>query len=117
MAPYMTKIAWLGSVSFSRFVRPLLEKKAGIQALEWIPRVPAEEHAAYEARARADGFEDFQFVELASEGGLVQVAPREFTELSLLGEELEHAAPAKDRSRVEARLDAVEAELGRLLAS
>jgi len=58
----------VGRKSFSRFVTPLLEQKPGIQALEWIPRVPAEERAAYEARARADGFKDFQFLEQLREG-------------------------------------------------
>ena len=43
--------------SFRRFVAPLLERNAGIQALEWIPRVTAEERSSYEARARADGFD------------------------------------------------------------
>ena len=38
----------------------------------------------------------------------------DFTDLSLLGAELEIAASAKDRLAVEALLDAVNAELGRL---
>ncbi|NJN94423.1 MAG: PAS domain S-box protein [Anaerolineales bacterium] len=48
----------------------------GIQALEWIPRVPAAQRAAYEAAARRDGLSDFQFVELDKHGQRIPAASR-----------------------------------------
>ena len=48
---------------FTTFVHPFLDRHPGIQALEWIPRVPALDRARWEAAARADGLEAFQFTE------------------------------------------------------
>src|SRR5262245_40679929 len=38
--------------AFSTFVTPLLTRRLGISSLEWIPRVPQAQRAAYEAAAR-----------------------------------------------------------------
>src|SRR5690606_4819247 len=43
---------------FAHFVGGAIERLPELQALEWIPRVPAEERAALEAAARAEGFSD-----------------------------------------------------------
>lgn len=53
---------------FRAFVRHSLAEHSGIQALEWIPRVPATKRAAYEAQARAEGLKGFQFTERDAEG-------------------------------------------------
>ncbi len=63
--------------AFRTFTRTILERRPGIQALEWIPRVPAAERTAYEKAARRDGFPDFQFREVSGEGEMVPARPRE----------------------------------------
>jgi serine/threonine-protein kinase len=53
---------------FRAFVRPALDRYPWIYALEWIPRVPGPERAAYEAAARADGISGFHFKQDAAQG-------------------------------------------------
>jgi len=48
--------------AFHTFTASLLNDK-GIQALEWIPRVPASERQAFEELARQDGLENYTFLE------------------------------------------------------
>ncbi len=60
---------------FRAFVTPLLAN-GGFQALEWLPRVPREQRAAYEAAARQDGFKDFYFTERDEAGRLIPAADR-----------------------------------------
>ena len=62
---------------FSAFVAHALSKNSSIQALEWIPRVPASQRAAYEEAARNEAYPDFQIVERQSQGIMVAVASRE----------------------------------------
>ena len=61
---------------FAKFVERPLARHPGIQALEWIPRVSANQRAAYEARARQDGFSDFQIKEMDPRGQLMSALPR-----------------------------------------
>ena len=61
---------------FAKFVEHPLARHPGIQALEWIPRVPENQRAAYEAKARQDGFPDFQIKEVDPRGQLMQASPR-----------------------------------------
>jgi PAS domain S-box-containing protein len=61
---------------FAKFVERSLLRHPGIQALEWIPRVPAKQRAVYEANARQDGYPDFQIKELNPLGQLVPAVPR-----------------------------------------
>jgi PAS domain S-box-containing protein len=58
---------------FRIFARRAFSRYDGIQALEWVPRVPAAERAAYEAGARADGLVDYSFKHI--ENGVAQEAP------------------------------------------
>ena len=44
---------------FDTFVSVFLARSEGTQALEWIPRVTQDQREDYEARIRAEGFEDF----------------------------------------------------------
>ena len=60
---------------FSTFVTPTLERHR-FQALEWLPRVPHAQRAAYEAAARRDHLENFQFTESDAEGRLVRAGDR-----------------------------------------
>jgi PAS domain S-box-containing protein len=62
---------------FTAFARSLLADHRGIQALEWIPRVPASERAAYEARATRDGLSDFQFTERRRQGQMIAAGQRD----------------------------------------
>ena len=62
---------------FRTFVRNILQRRPGIQALEWIPRVPAADRPAYETAARRDGFPGFQIRERSGEGKMVPAGPRE----------------------------------------
>lgn len=62
---------------FRRFVGHDLLRHKTIQALEWIPRVPAKERAAYEAAARRGGLPDFRFTERKTQGVMVPAAPRD----------------------------------------
>lgn len=61
---------------FQRFVAYSYARHPGIQALEWIPVVAAAERAAYEAKARAEGFTDFVFSEQDQQGRMVAAARR-----------------------------------------
>ncbi|MCH8832129.1 MAG: CHASE domain-containing protein, partial [Chloroflexi bacterium] len=67
----------VGRHEFRAFVEHELEESPAIQALEWIPRVPASQRAAYEAAARKDGFSEFRIVERESQGTMVPAGFRE----------------------------------------
>ncbi len=60
---------------FRSFILIELEQRAGDQAMEWIPRVKAEQRAAFEAAARRDGHSDFTITERTAQGQMVR-APR-----------------------------------------
>jgi diguanylate cyclase (GGDEF)-like protein/PAS domain S-box-containing protein len=62
---------------FSDFTKTLLEKHPDIQALEWIPRIPASERGAYEKAAMRDGLKAFHFTERNSQGKIVTAAGRD----------------------------------------
>ena len=62
---------------FKAFVSSLLESNPSIQALEWIPRVPASEVSEYESRAAADGFTEYRILERTVDGSLGPVARRD----------------------------------------
>lgn len=62
---------------FRSFVTPFLAQGPGIQALEWIPRVPASCRPDYEAAARKEGFPDFQITERRAQGRMAPAGPRE----------------------------------------
>ncbi len=61
--------------SFHAFVQPLLRNSPGVQALEWIPRVPSENRAEYESAARRT-WPQFQFTERLKQGQMVPASPR-----------------------------------------
>jgi PAS domain S-box-containing protein len=59
---------------FQTFTAQQLANHPSIQALEWIPKVTAEQRTVYEAAARADGFSTFQFTE--QQGQMVPAGAR-----------------------------------------
>jgi PAS domain S-box-containing protein len=61
---------------FRVFAKELLSHFNRTQALEWIPRVPDPERAAYEAKARREGFPDFQITERTAQGIIVKADRR-----------------------------------------
>jgi PAS domain S-box-containing protein len=63
---------------FTEFVAPTLKNRPGVQAFEWIPRVPQSERPRFEAEARRDGMQGYYFYQLDSKGNHVPVAPHEY---------------------------------------
>ena len=63
--------------NFKTFVENELSSKAGIQALEWIPRVRASERDAFESSARTDGILGFEFTERDLQGNIVSAGFRD----------------------------------------
>ncbi len=61
---------------FRTFVERLYLRHPGIQALEWIPRVPDARRAAYEEAARQDGYSSFQITERELQGQMVRALQR-----------------------------------------
>lgn len=62
---------------FATFARGILQLHPQIQALSWIPRVPASQLARVEDTARMEGLPEFRVRELAADGALVPVRPRD----------------------------------------
>jgi CHASE1-domain containing sensor protein len=63
---------------FRDFTAGALARHPGIYALEWLPLVPAGERAAYEAAARADGLDGFEFTEQRGLGRMERAGERPF---------------------------------------
>ncbi len=61
---------------FRAFVGRSLARDRGIQALEWIPRVPAAERDAYEEAARRDGHPQFEITERERQAQMVRASRR-----------------------------------------
>lgn len=59
---------------FKQFAKTFLFRMPSIQALEWIPRVPASERTEYELRAQEDGYSDFQFTQRNEIGEIVRAS-------------------------------------------
>ena len=62
---------------FKDFVKPILSRHPGIQALEWIPRIPNSQRETYEKAARQDGFPGFQLTDREAQGKMVKSPHRE----------------------------------------
>ncbi len=58
-------------------VTPQLARHASIQAIEWIPRVAAENRLKYESLAQADGLLDFKITERRKQGDMVSAGERD----------------------------------------
>ncbi|NEP42859.1 MAG: diguanylate cyclase, partial [Okeania sp. SIO2H7] len=62
---------------FKQFVKSPLSRLESIEALEWIPRVTASEREEYEARAKIDGYPNFEFKVRNEKGEMVTSGKRE----------------------------------------
>ena len=62
---------------FKTYVGPIIKEYKFIQALEWIPRVPAAERQAYEERMQKEGFPDFEFTDRLKQGEMGRAGSRE----------------------------------------
>ena len=62
---------------FGDFGRYSLSRHRSIQALEWIPRVSAEQRGSYERDARGQGFQAFQITEKDDRGKMTRASNRE----------------------------------------
>ena len=62
---------------FSQFTGASLTRTHGMQALEWVPRVPALERSSYAERARQDGLPHFEITERNKVGVLVRAGKRD----------------------------------------
>jgi CHASE1-domain containing sensor protein len=62
---------------FGAFAALQLGAHDEIQALSWVPHVPAAERSAYEQSAQDDGFHGFTFTERSEDGWVVRAGQRE----------------------------------------
>ncbi|MBF0369897.1 MAG: CHASE domain-containing protein [Magnetococcales bacterium] len=62
---------------FKAFVRGVLPRHPGIQAISWNPRILNQERAEFEARVRWDFLENFEITEKSPEGLLVPAGVRD----------------------------------------
>ncbi|MNR82085.1 Alginate biosynthesis sensor protein KinB [compost metagenome] len=62
--------------SFSIFCEGPISRNPGIQALEWVPRVPHAERKGFEKSAASDGFTTFQITDRDREGRLIPAPDR-----------------------------------------
>lgn len=63
----------VGRDEFNHYANVLLASKNAIQSLNWLPYIPYEERARYEAKMRAEGFTNFSIIAKTAKG--LQVAP------------------------------------------
>ncbi len=61
---------------FGSFVKPFEAKLEGVQALQWIVPVTADERAAFENARQAEGIPGFQITERNAEGSMVRAGER-----------------------------------------
>lgn len=61
---------------FGQFVEPALRRQPELQALEWIPRVPAGQRQRHEQLAASDGLEGFRITEMTPDGRIVPAGER-----------------------------------------
>ncbi len=61
---------------FHTFVQPFFSHMAGLQALEWVPRISEANRDQFEAAMRRDGFPDFLITEKGPDGRLRRAARR-----------------------------------------
>lgn len=61
---------------FTSFTAPFLSAHAEVQAIEWVPCVPAEKRAEIESRARSEGLGGFAIRERDVHGALVEAGER-----------------------------------------
>jgi signal transduction histidine kinase len=73
---FVTATGEVSRWQFFDFARETLPRHPGIRALEWIPRVPIGQRAAFEEQAVADGLFGFRFTERNGLGNMVRAWDR-----------------------------------------
>jgi signal transduction histidine kinase len=66
----------LSRQQFGELARPILGRQPALRALAWVPYTSGDQLAALRSAVRADGYPEFDFNELANDGGLRPVGPR-----------------------------------------
>jgi CHASE1-domain containing sensor protein len=61
---------------FANCTRGTLSRHPSIQAMEWVPRVPAGERESHETDARRRGFEGYEITEQTGPGRMERASPR-----------------------------------------
>lgn len=61
---------------FNAFLASLVDRHPELHGVEWLPRVTHEARASFEAQARAEGFTDFQILEVTDNHSLITAAQR-----------------------------------------
>lgn len=67
---------FVSSNEFHTFVSTVLTKQQSFQALEWIPRIPAEEREAFVDIIKRDGYDSFVIKEKNAEGKFIKAGDR-----------------------------------------
>jgi signal transduction histidine kinase len=74
---FMTAYNEVDRWEFFALAEKNLPRFPGIQALEWVPRVPAEKRTEYEEQGQKDGLYGFQFTERDAQGNAVPARERD----------------------------------------
>jgi signal transduction histidine kinase/CheY-like chemotaxis protein len=77
MAAYLETHQDVTRAEFASFVNGSLARQPELQALAWDPVVPGSQRAAWEERARAEGFPNFHFTQEKSGGVIERAGERE----------------------------------------
>ena len=77
LAAFFTGSEYVEREEFHAFVQPILNRRRGIAALAWVPRVVDRERARYESKARQNGLADFRFRQVGPSGELEMASLRE----------------------------------------
>jgi signal transduction histidine kinase len=76
MAAFVSASRGVDRWEFLRFTERTLPRYPGFAALEWVPRVPAEQRAKYERRAQVDGLFGLRIREFGPQSDLVPASER-----------------------------------------
>jgi signal transduction histidine kinase/CheY-like chemotaxis protein len=76
IASFHATRAEISREEFRAFVRASLVRQPELQALSWDPRVPRKQRASWEARARAEGFPNFNFTEKEAQNVILPASSR-----------------------------------------
>jgi len=63
--------------NFRTFTKDILQRNQGLQALEWVPRIPHTQREDYERAARIEGLPDFEITELQEPGKMIRAVERD----------------------------------------
>ncbi|HOA75297.1 MAG TPA: CHASE domain-containing protein [Phycisphaerae bacterium] len=76
LADYLHSLPEVTQEKFRVFSSAMLARRPAIVALEWAPRVPADQREAFEERMRQAGFPEYRIKELRVEGAAIPATDR-----------------------------------------